>query len=572
MSSITITSVEMLVNCKQFVNYVWANLHSFNGQRGFLEPRNVETVLSTHRMRVDLKSSSLSRAIYNVRMAYLQAGYEDYNSIASLLRDYSKMNAAASTCLQLDSSCRFFRLFVTVPDIAEVLSNLCYPMVFVDGANCTATLYDGCLLTASATLGDGSALLLATAWVPTETKRHYCWFLDNLRKAGIDLGKLPLMTDRGVLLSVVNDYLAERHILLSLKYCVEDILRKIESRFSFSKTCQYYLRSCVQKLSGASTFQEFVWTLSEMERRLGKQGPTLVLYLLRIHPRHYTVFANRESILDEQWMPWYLTKYNDTKVRCGEIVAAELTSGQLLEEEIIRGVPIGKKFPMFGNTAENNISKQITKDLKTWKATERPPAESLPIVVEKSLGKISRYTSSISDFKCNFTTTGCVQWVKSMDMAQELHDRCHPVQEGNVTLFTYGGATARYKQEDGGSVTCNCAYYETYQLQCGHIFALMCKLKEKGISIELPKGACPKWNDVEAVKRFVSGLGKFQSISREAFVPFFPVTDTTLPPPSHKRRKIGGARRALARGEERRGETVPKFNVSTKHGNYHKFE
>jgi hypothetical protein len=153
-----------------------------------------------------------------------------------------------------------------------------------------------------AKLGNGSSIPLAIAHVPIEPSVHLVWLLLLLVLAGLDVEAFPWFSDRGNLLSASRILFSEYGLLLSIKYCLEHIIRNVTAKFGLKKSGQTQLRSLIQECQASATIGHFHFAIEKLYDNPQSateplQGYKIALYLLSIHPIHWTVFGNRISNL-----------------------------------------------------------------------------------------------------------------------------------------------------------------------------------------------------------------------------------------------------------------------------------
>ena len=158
-------------------------------------------------------------------------------------------------------------------------------------------------------LSNNTVILLAICFLPSEFASHVAWMLLNLAKAGLDLSEYPVQTDRGNITDAVRWIYKQCNYVISLKYCLEHIIRNVNNTFKISDPMRPALRLHIQNLHQSTTIHEFHKATTDL---FGFHSPSNSLlgfeianYLLRIHPIHWTVFGNRESIPEESWIDIY---------------------------------------------------------------------------------------------------------------------------------------------------------------------------------------------------------------------------------------------------------------------------
>ena len=159
-------------------------------------------------------------------------------------------------------------------------------MLHIDGSHFIIPLYDGVLINITAKTGYGTMLLLAAAWVPTESKEHLTFVILMLVRSGFNFNQFPIMTDRGPLLSVAS-VIADTHgISLSLKFCLEHIIRNISHQFSLDLDDQLPLRNAMAILQSSETIGTFLTKIDDVIKIYKDKGIQIARYVMKIHPRH----------------------------------------------------------------------------------------------------------------------------------------------------------------------------------------------------------------------------------------------------------------------------------------------
>ena len=167
---------------------------------------------------------------------------DSYCLLAEWLRKYHQQNPSACVVLQNDLSDSFYHLLVTIPNFCSILDNMCIKMLHVDGTFCKSGHYDGIIFIVSAMLSNNSVILLAICFLPSEFASHVAWMLLNLAKAGLDLSEYPVQTDRGNITDAVRCIYEQCNYVISLKYCLEHIIRNLTNRFNISEQMRPALR------------------------------------------------------------------------------------------------------------------------------------------------------------------------------------------------------------------------------------------------------------------------------------------------------------------------------------------
>ena len=145
-------------------------------------------------------------------------------------------------------------------------------MLHIDGSHFIIPLYDGVLINITAKTGYGTMLLLAAAWVPTESKEHLTFVILMLVRSGFDFNRFPIMTDRGPLLSVASAIADTHSISLSLKFCLEHIIQNISHKFSLDLDDQLPLRNAMAILQSSETIGNFLTKIDNVMKIYKDKG------------------------------------------------------------------------------------------------------------------------------------------------------------------------------------------------------------------------------------------------------------------------------------------------------------
>ena len=86
------------------------------------------------------------------------------------------------------------------------------------------------------------------------------------------------------------------------------------------------MRTAINKLQGASTFEEFQHKSSYVTQFDSEKGPMILLYLLKIHPYHWTTFGNRYDIKDSNWIIYYEDMIKKLFVKTKTLTEQEVAS------------------------------------------------------------------------------------------------------------------------------------------------------------------------------------------------------------------------------------------------------
>ena len=244
--------------------------------------------------------------------------------LVKYLQVYHDKNPSSSVVVQADQNNRFYRVFVSIPSSALVFKTLCIPFYFIDGTFHKTANYDGVLIQLCGKHGFGGSLRLCSAWVPTESAAHFAFFVLTMKNSGFDIENVPFMSDRGHLLADGRLLNTVCGITISVKYCMEHIIRNTIGKFHIKKSAIPLLRKVISAMQGSDTFEKFLTNTHDLADKFEDFGKEIAVYIMRIHPRHWTVFGNLETIPDTYWIDNYATLLRVFFDRCGIMDTCDL--------------------------------------------------------------------------------------------------------------------------------------------------------------------------------------------------------------------------------------------------------
>lgn len=285
-----------------------------------------------------------------------------------------------SLALQVDVNGRFLRLYIGLP-IALYVGELTLPIMSTDVFHFQTPSFDGRMVCTVSKDGYGKVVLLSISIIPTENVRHLGWYAECNLLHGMSFQRLPLFTDQGVLLATALAFTRGNHskdqsyqtrIILNLHICVihyicltyghfKDALKEYEpiihngiitmstslSMDDFFSSFFAHLRKLVDHVVSAS---DFVAKVSKV--------CFYGVFLLRVHPRHWTAFANMPSFKPK------LYEYQRRQIIFTLTFFGKVSLNiQLLEEEFGKG-----KINMKSVNDENNENKIQNYLTMVWKS------------------------------------------------------------------------------------------------------------------------------------------------------------------------------------------------------------
>jgi len=236
----------------------------------------------------------------------------NYNHLSAYINKSKKANPDVTVALQLDDQKRFYHLFMGYPQSVENHTNIMYSFIQTDGFHFKSYQYDGgCIIYCSKT-GFGNNVILAFSIVPRENAEHHSWSLQMLWRCSPNMTKSQILfTNCGPLLSAVKTICQELNITVPINFCDRHLLWNIVAKFNVKKPLQKILSTHIQGCAAANTMDLFLSWIEDLSKVLiqqykgGKTGSVetsnIILYLLKIHPRFWTVFANRMLFDAESW-------------------------------------------------------------------------------------------------------------------------------------------------------------------------------------------------------------------------------------------------------------------------------
>jgi hypothetical protein len=109
-----------------------------------------------------------------------------------------------------------------------------------------------------AKLGNGSQLHLGFAHVPVKSALHMVWIVLLLRRGGSDVSSIPNFSDRGNLLAASRILQNDHGLTLSIKFCLEHLIRNVVSKFSVSKAATGSLCAIMASMQSSATIDTFI--------------------------------------------------------------------------------------------------------------------------------------------------------------------------------------------------------------------------------------------------------------------------------------------------------------------------
>ena len=330
-------------------------------------------------------TATFSRAKQAVQVSMVQDRNVGYNNLASFLFHLRNENPDLTLALQLDSEKRFYRVFIGFPQSTMYHGQISYSFMQTDGFHFKGHAYDGVIILYCTKTGFSRNIILGFAIVPRESTEHHCWSLQMLWRCHPSM-TIPqvLFTDRGHLLNAVRSIHDQMGILVPINYCDRHFIRNIVSQFKIKKEHRHIISNGIRQCAASQTIDQFLASVEHFASSLLTLSDSssnalltsrILLYILKVHPRFWTVFANRKKFDLQSWdfqlnqlLTTFLTVQVLAKVSATTLnsflhgepsVVSELSERILLLrnkhlDEMKSGPPIPPPLPRF-NTYTTNL-------------------------------------------------------------------------------------------------------------------------------------------------------------------------------------------------------------------------
>lgn len=515
---------------------------------------------------VSMSCPTFSRVSTFYKNLHLEEQVNYHFLLRSFLIKYVEDNPTANAFLQADDRGCFYRMFVTIPEAASLFKSTCIPALFIDGSFSKIDGYDGCLVCVTAADGESGNAPLAAAWVPRETSSGMLFVLLMLAASGFDFSCTPVFTDRGHLLSAVTVAWHLFGIEVSLKYCLEHIIRNVNHKFSIQekdgRAC--IIRRCISDMQGATSIASFLLACEKLRTAIDEDTASEVItYLMKnIHPRHWTVFGNNHEYPDEQWAPAF---FGYLGVLCGY----QSEEWLYVQNHIFSDpVPLGKKFPLFGFARNNRAESTFA-----WLAKKKVRNSQPPLAVQRFLTVASEAIDNLKTVMLRFRDTEMTHSTvasKLFDDAMMASSFCEiPVLFPDSTIQVVDEMngyrrTSLVRPQSSSSATpysCTCYYFSNFGFMCGHVMKTLSFLKKGGMvtgseddEVKTTALALPCWGSVDSIARFYScrrdsNLAYSFRLKCWADITVTTPEDALNPAPAYKLKRVGNGKRKKSNGE-----------------------
>ena len=257
------------------------------------------------------QSSTYTRAKNAILAAHGNDRVQNYNNLAAFLLQLQSSNPSMTIALQLDSQKRFYRLSIGFSQSTEYHGLITYSFMQTDGFHFKGGRYDGVCIVYCTKTGFGRNMILAFSIVPRETAEHHCWSLQMLWGCSPATAMNQIMfTDRGHLLSAVRNIHNKLGITVAINYCDRHFIRNIVAQFKIKKQFRHLISNGVRKCASSQTTDQFLAGIEEFATSLLSSldrstsallTSRILIYILKVHPRFWTVFANRKCFDENSW-------------------------------------------------------------------------------------------------------------------------------------------------------------------------------------------------------------------------------------------------------------------------------
>lgn len=374
---------------------------------------------------------------------------------------------------------------MSIPNGPRIFKQHCLHQLYTDGGFSKTIEYDGKHILLLAKNGNGQVIWLAYATVPDEDCNHMSWFLLMLIRAEYDILNFPTFSDRGHLLAAVRAIYVSYGWEISVKFCVEHIIRNMVHKFKVKgDTLVVVLRRCVMSIQAAGYLVQSSQRYDELASAF-LCGPQMALYLLGIDPVHWTIVGNKETTDQDE-----LKKHRLVLLRKYTAVVDGVPFEDVPNEAVLTmmtsPVPSGRPFPT-GGESRNNISECCMAkgspdngDRVDAFRGQSPPFgfSSFARISLKCIDQArEEYTHLASVNDSPFTNVGIQMSRQCRDCSSDFCVEDRRVIDGIVTylvchltnkLLTY------HCTLDGMNSTCECALWTMMRFLCPH---LRCSLK-----------------------------------------------------------------------------------------------
>ena len=212
----------------------------------------------------------------------------------------------------------------------------------------------------------------------------------------------------------------------------------------------------------------------------------MAVYLLRIIPRHWTVFGNLTSINDDTWMAKYATILRGYMIRTQTGDAQDI-SNMPDERLFYRNIPKGKKLPLFG-ICRNNVSESAAHSAGISGVRYSCPPNAIKIWLEYAHNNVSHFKQgvvAIDPREVPYTSIGMKCYNDAVLTNTYNVVSSETINDGTFTVLVSRSDTPNsriYTCELKGTESgiCDCVNFQMYNMVCMHLVKAYRYLKHIG--------------------------------------------------------------------------------------------
>jgi hypothetical protein len=169
---------------------------------------------------------------------------DQYTSWLSMWRRiFQERNPTSTVAIQDDDHGCFPRLFNSVPNGPKQFEKACQPAYYIDGLHSKTDEYNSSIISLVVLNGNSKVILLVIAWcaLPGEVTSHTGWFTQLCLWGWFRIRECSDLHQSGNLLVASCALKEEFGITLSLKYCLQHIMRNLVETFFLSEAHYHYV-------------------------------------------------------------------------------------------------------------------------------------------------------------------------------------------------------------------------------------------------------------------------------------------------------------------------------------------
>ncbi|GAX22217.1 hypothetical protein FisN_19Lh282 [Fistulifera solaris] len=482
----------------------------FQGNEPSKEARSYKTatafLATTKLAQAAMSSSTYSRLYQYFYQLYQQEQHNYHSLLRPYLLQYIARNRTANVFLQADTEGSIYRMFLSVPEVAQLVETVGVNGLFIDTVTSTKKDYHGTLLYVMALTGQAEWISLAAAWCPQDNAAGLLFIVQMLAASGISFSKTPVYTSRqGAFLSAVTVAQRDFQIEVSLKYTIDLLLTQIIRHFSIDANDPRLpeIQQHIHALQAAPTIASFLVACEKFRNMVPERATPVLKFIMRnIHPRHWTVFGNNAQISDEEWAPDYFY--------CLGRYMGITDHWTVVQREFLHDpVPLGQKFPLMG-FLQSNRAASTAEWFQQQQVRNGAPPDAAHHFLTVSAAAITHYQHQIAvmhsrKIPCTDVAAkllveptrgreSCsVPTAHPPNVPIHITDTTQGFQRMNIVRHNTTDTTRTY--------TCTCYLFSNYGVPCCHILAV--RKAQKKSDHDVPK-LLPKWGSVEAITNYLT--------------------------------------------------------------------